>query len=47
MRSDQRSREAKKGVETTETPFRMAKVIKQPNLEDEDTGTQWKNDPAE
>lgn len=38
--------QAKKGVETTETPFKMAKVIKQPNLEEEDTGVQWKNDPV-
>ena len=47
LRQKDNELQAKKGVETTETPFKMAKVIKQPNLEDEDTGTQWKNDPAE
>ena len=47
LRQKDNELQAKKGVETTETPFKMAKVIKQPNLEDEDTGTQWKNDPVE
>lgn len=36
----------KKGTDVTSTPWGMAKVIKQPNLEDEDTGVQWKNDPV-
>ncbi len=47
LREKDNQLQAKKGVETTETPFKMAKVIQQPNLEDEDTGVQWKNDPVD